>query len=91
MKGTIFYGTKMFALCYSCLVGIHIKVVESLNHEKVTITRDNGTVTMPSMKTGFINVSKCSVSHLPVRYKDKPLNYQEAKWKWKHPHYFEDI
>lgn len=59
----------MFVICYSCLVGIHITVVESLNHEKVTITRDNGAVTMPSMKTGIMNVSKCSVGHLPVCYK----------------------
>lgn len=59
----------MFVICYSCLVGIHIMVVESLNHEKVTITRDNGAVTMPSMKTGIMNVSKCSVGHLPVCYK----------------------
>lgn len=59
----------MFVICYSCLVGIHITVVESLNHEKVTITRDNGAVTMPSMKTGIMNVSKCSFGHLPVCYK----------------------
>lgn len=64
----------MFVICYSCLVGIHITVVESLNHEslnheKVTISRDNGAVTMPSMKTGIMNVSKCSVGHLPVCYK----------------------
>lgn len=70
MKGTIFCGTKMLAICYSCLVGIHITVVESLNHEKVTITKDNEAVTMPFMKTGFMSVSKCSAGHLPVHYKD---------------------
>lgn len=56
----------MFDICYSCLIGIHIAVVESLNHEKVTITGDNGAVMMPSMKTGFMNVLKISVGHLPV-------------------------
>ena len=60
----------MFVICYSCLVGIHIMVVESLNHEKVIVNGDDGAVTIPSRKTGSMNVLKCSVGQLPVHYKD---------------------
>lgn len=37
---------------------------------KLQLTGDHGAVTIPSRKTGSLNVLKCSVGQLPVHYKD---------------------